>query len=114
MRRSAPASASIAVCAIMLSQAHSAAAISASMCWIAWKRAIGPPNCRRCPAYSTDAWYARAASPSIEGQCSSRFTLMRDMPSLKPRPSPPKMFARGTRTFSKRMSASICWPDIGT
>ena len=32
MRRSAPASASAAVCAIMLSQAHSAAAMSASMC----------------------------------------------------------------------------------
>ncbi|MNN88939.1 hypothetical protein D3C81_2066860 [compost metagenome] len=39
---------------------------------------------------------------------------MRDMPSLKPLPSPPKMLARGTRTLSKRISPSICWPDIGT
>ncbi|MCY1302026.1 hypothetical protein D9M70_516640 [compost metagenome] len=54
------------------------------------------------------------ARPSIDGQCSKRFTLMRDMPSLKPLPSPPKILARGTRTLSKRISPSICWPDIGT
>ncbi|MNW04033.1 hypothetical protein D3C71_2000580 [compost metagenome] len=50
MRMSAPRSASTAVCRIMLLQAHRAAAMSASMCCMAWKRAMGPPNCWRVRA----------------------------------------------------------------
>ncbi|MCY1457992.1 hypothetical protein D9M71_753330 [compost metagenome] len=109
---SPPASLLRAVANIMLRAAWSSVAMSASMWLMDWNSAMGWPNCLRVRAWSIDRFRARPAMPSMVGQCSRRFSVMRPMASLKPAPSSPMRFSTGTRTFSSRMLPWAPPPDI--
>ena len=80
--------------------ASSSVALSASIHWIAWKSAIGFPNCCRSRAYLVDASRAAWAMPQAWLAMPMRPPSRAIIAILKPPPSSPSRALSGTKQRS--------------
>jgi hypothetical protein len=79
-------------------------AMSASWNWIAWKLAIGRPNCCRSFAYAAARSYAPCASPTPIAATEIRPPSRISMNCRKPRPRSPRRLPSGTAQERKESS----------
>ena len=89
---------------MIASIANALAAIRRIFSAIAACSPIGTPHCTRSPLHSRAIASARFVTPRLAAGIDSRPELSVVNATFSPRPSPPRMFARGTFTFVKRIT----------